>query len=117
VDDPGSFGLVAASRPAEQCVYERAGRVTGAGMDGDPCGLVDHEQVLVLVRDAEVERGGDELERRRRLEFDLLTGVQTVRLRPRRTVDADLAGLEQPLGGGPRADLLEAGEEAVEAQP
>ena len=48
------------SPPAMPCassaVHERAGRWPGAGMDDEPGGLVDHEQVLVLVGDAERER-------------------------------------------------------------
>ena len=40
-----------AARPSEP-VHERAGRVTGAGMNDEAGGLVDDEQVLVLERDS-----------------------------------------------------------------
>ena len=117
VDDPGPIGLVASGRPPEQPVDERAGRVSGPRVDGDAGRLVDDEQLLVLVGDAKIERGRDELGRRGRLEFDLLPRLQSVRLRPRRTVDAYVARVQQPLGGRARADLDEPGEETVEPQP
>ena len=52
-----------------------------------------------------------------RLELDLLPLPQPVGLLPRDPVDAHLAGREQPLGRGPRADLVERREEPVEANP
>ena len=117
VHDPRALGRVAARRPAEEPVHERPGRVARAGMDGDARGLVHDQQVLVLVRDAEVERCRDERRGRGRLELDLLAGLEAVRLGARSPVDEDAACVEEPLGRGPRADLLEPGEEPVEPEP
>jgi hypothetical protein len=72
--------------------------------------------VLVLVRDAKLHRLGYEPARdgARRLELDRLAAAQAMALRPRRPVDEDAAGLEQPLGRCARADLRQRREEAVE---
>ena len=53
VHDAGPVGLAAADPMYEQAVDERAARTSGAWMNCDAGGLVDDEQVLVLVRDAD----------------------------------------------------------------
>ena len=56
VDDPGSVGVAAGDVPREQAVHERAGRVSGRGMDDEACRLVDDDEVLVLVGDPQIHR-------------------------------------------------------------
>jgi hypothetical protein len=85
-------------------------------MHDDPCGLVDDEEMLVLVGDPQVEllrlelgrfRGGD-------LDLERLATRETVALGRRSPVDAYRAGLDQPLGRAARRDLGQTREEAVE---
>jgi hypothetical protein len=99
----------------EQALRERALGATGARMDDDAGRLVDDEQVLVLVGDAEVDAGGpDPLPAFRRLEDDLVALLDAVALRPGSATDGDAARIEQPFGVRARTELLEVGEEAVE---
>jgi hypothetical protein len=115
VDDAGPVLLPALGAVLDQTVNERALSASGPGMDDDACGLVDDEQVLVLVRDAEIDaRGPDPLSPLGRLELDLLAFLEAIALWPRRAVDGDAAGLEQALGVRAGSELLEAAEEPVE---
>ena len=118
VDDPRPLGfLPARDRVPEEPVDERAARVASRRVDDDPGRFVDDQQVLVLEGDAQVELL--RLERRRPALRDAhrehVARRQAVALRLRRAVDLHPALGEQALGGRPRADLLEAGEEAVQA--
>ena len=101
----------------EQPLHQRSARVPATRMDDEARGLVDHEQVLVLVRHGELHRLRLEARarRRRRLELELLAARELVALRARASVDEDAALAQQPLGHRPRADLRQAGEELVEA--
>ena len=54
VHDPGAPGLFAAGRDALERLGERPRPVAPRGMHDDPGGLVDHQQVLVLVGDREI---------------------------------------------------------------
>jgi hypothetical protein len=85
-------------------------------MDDHARGLVDDEEVLVGVRDLELGRRGQRLRRfrRRRLDLDLLATRELVALSQGLPVDENRAGGEQPLRSGPRADLGQRGEVAVE---
>jgi hypothetical protein len=88
-------------------------------MHHDAGGLVDHQQVLVLPRDAKARRLG--LVGRLglglgQLDTDLLPDRQAVALRPSRAVDEHRAACDEPLGDRPRADFLLLGEIAVESQ-
>ena len=118
VDDPRSLGLLPARhRVPEEPVDERAARVAGRRVDDDPGRFVDDQQVLVLEGDAQVELL--RLERRRPALRDAhrehVARRQAVTLRLRRAVHLHPALGEQALGGRARADLLEAGEKAVQA--
>ena len=118
VDDSRPLRLLAArDRVAEQPVDERPARVAGRRMHDDARRLVDDEQVLVLVGDAQVELLGLEARRAplRQLEVELAprppAGGSSI---CGCAVDEDAPLGEQPLGGRARADLFERGEEAVE---
>src|SRR5215213_4614435 len=118
VDDARPVGVVAAGRAADQAVDERARPAAGSGMHDDPGRLVDHEQVVVLVRNAEV--GGLRLEpgRRRRgsLELDLLPTLEPMALRARLAVDGD-AAVQRTFRRRARPDLGKRCEKAVEPRP
>ena len=117
VDDAGALLLPAGGGiQREQSVDEGARRVPRRRVHDQPSGLVDDEEVLVLVGDPEVHRLGLERAFRQagRLEGDLLSARQPVALRASRAVHQDRAAAEQPFGDGPRADLGKPGEEAVE---
>src|SRR5439155_15151559 len=87
VDDPRAL-RGAAGDAAQEALDERAGGPARPRMDRDPGGLVDDEQVLVLVGDRELDRLRTErLGCRGRLEDDLLPTTQPVALRPRPAVD------------------------------
>ena len=113
--DPGPL-LLPASGETEQSVHERPRRVPRRGVHDQPGGLVDDEQVLVLVGDPQVHRLRDERRptRRGRLEGDLLPTRQPVALRPQNAVDEHRPLSHEPLGRGPRAHGREPGDEAVE---
>jgi hypothetical protein len=85
-------------------------------MDDQPGRLVDDQQVLVLVGDAQVKLFG--LERRlfprRRVDLELLATRQAVTLSSRLTVDSNGTCTDQTLGGRARADLGQRCEVAVE---
>jgi hypothetical protein len=85
-------------------------------MHDESRGLVDDEEVLVLVRDPEVHLLADDVGRRgsRRFELHLLSPREPVALRLRCAVDAHVACGEEALGCRARADLRQPGEEAVE---
>src|SRR5881397_819794 len=85
MDDAGPLRLLAArDRVAEEAMDKRAARVSRGRVDDDPGRLVDDEQVLVFISDAEVEVLGLEL----RLaplgegELETLSLGQPVALRP-----------------------------------
>ena len=87
------------SRSGER-LRERAARVPGRRVHDDAGGLVDDEEMLVLVRDRELGQGDRRLRggRSRRLDRDLLAAHELVALRPGLAVHEHGAGLEQPLG-------------------
>ena len=120
VDDPRPLRLVAALDVVrEQPVDERSLRVARRRMDDEARRLVHDEQVLVLVRNRELDRFRDEAARprRRRLELELLAACEPVALRPRPSVDEHAAALEQPFGDGAGPDLRKQREKAVEPRP
>ena len=71
------------------------------GMDDDAGGLLDDQQVGVLVGDLVGHRRGVAAgrRRRRRAHGDRLPGAQAVVLLRRDPVDGDIAGIDPPLGG------------------
>ncbi len=76
--DPAVFG---AAGPAEQGVDERPRRVSSRRMDDEPGRLVDDEQVVVLVDDAQRDRLAADVERHDRRAPSARAGR---RVRPRR---------------------------------
>ena len=56
MDDPEPTLLSPRRAVVDERIRQRAGGVSGAGVDDEAGRLVDDEQVLVLVRDAELRR-------------------------------------------------------------
>ena len=82
--------------PPEQPVQQGAGAVPPGGVDDDPCGLVDREQVVVLVQHGERHLLGEKRRRvgrrRRELDGDAVAAQQPLRrLAARLPVHGDLA--------------------------
>ena len=111
--------LVAARCSAgENAVDEGPAPVAGRRVDDDAGGLVHDEQVLVLVRDPEVDLFRRQLGLRLGpLELDGLPALEPAALRRLFPVDHDAASVQEPLGCCARADLRQVGEEAVEPEP
>jgi hypothetical protein len=82
----------------------------------DPGRLVDDEEVLVLVRDPQVELLGLQLGAllSRELDLERLATREAVALGRGRPVDPNRAGLDQPLGRAAGRDLGQPREETVE---
>ena len=119
VDDARSTLLPTLGAGSGESVSKRAARVAGRGMDDDARGFVHDEKVLVRVHDRELGRRdvGSRCGGLVRLDGDLLPAHEPVALAARPAVHEDRACLEQPLGRGPRADLGQAGEVAIETLP
>ena len=82
MDDSRPLVLAAGGAVREDPMDERSGRVAGRRVDDDAGRLVDDEQVLVLVWNAEIDLLRRELRRGRgRLEFDVLPAPQAPALR------------------------------------
>src|SRR5439155_9855860 len=114
VDDPGSLGR-ASGHAVEEAVDERPFGAPRPGVHHQTGRLVDDQEMVVLEGDAKLhglllERSG----RRRWLERDLLPTPEAMAFRAGMPIDQDSALGHEPLGRGPGAHLLEAGEEAVE---
>ena len=116
VDDPGPVSSPPPDRP-DEAVDERSASVPRSRVHDDAGRLVDDQQMLVLVGDAEIDLLGLERLRRlrRQLHLDLLAALQAVALRPRASVHPHRAGRQQALGSRARADLRQLREEPVEA--
>ena len=116
VDDPGPVLLPARGARIGESLRERATRVPGRRVYDDAGGLVDDEEMLVLVRDRELGQGDRRLRggRSRRLDRDLLAAYELVALRPGLAVHEHGAGREEPLRSPTRSHLRQAGEMVVE---
>ena len=116
VNDSRPVLLPAGCTGLDESLGERAACVTGRRMHDDAGGLVDDEEMLVLVRDHELGEIARRLRdgRRRRLDRDLLTADELVALGAGLTVHQHGARGEEPLGCGARSDVGQAGEMAVE---
>src|SRR5262249_8379318 len=116
VHDPRPLLVFPAAREADKPVDERTARVPGRRVHDNAGGLVDHEQVLVLVRHP--QRHVLALEGRRgplrHAELRLPPAHEAVALGPSPPVDERRAVLDQPLGRRTGAHLRQRGEEAVE---
>jgi hypothetical protein len=87
-------------------------------MDDDTGRLVDDQQMLVLVDDAQSNVFGLEWSRSLGpLELELFPAGKTCALACRGTVNEHGAPLQQPLGLRSRADFGKTREEAVEPEP
>src|SRR4051794_31233313 len=106
VHDARAVRVRAAGHAALQRLYERALGVALARMYDDARGLVDDDQVLVLVGDRE-RRGRDRLARRlgRGLDVDPLAAVEHVALGLGHAIDAHQAGVDPALRLRPRAGV------------
>ena len=120
MDDPRAVLLTAGCPGRGERMGERAAAgVTRRRMHDDAGGLVDDEQVLVLVADGQLGRrdrglGGRRL---RRLDRDFLSAGELVALSARLAVDKDRTGREQSLGSGTRSDVRQRSQVAVEPLP
>jgi hypothetical protein len=118
MDDAGPFLLPARRAVSEYPVDERARCMARRGMRDHSGRLLDHQQMLVLVRNPETDvlclEGSWS---RRRLELDFLTTRQPDALLGGSAVDEHRAARQYALGCCTRADLGQAGEEAVEPEP
>ena len=97
---------LAARGDADEAVHERSAVVAGSGMHDEAGRLVDHDEVLVLVRDGERELFAlRRLRLRRRLELDVLPTLQPPCLRARDAVDGH-AAFDHAFGGRTGAHVL-----------
>jgi hypothetical protein len=117
VDDARAGLLLSPGSDAEQRVHERSRLPPGSRVHGETGGLVHDEEMLVLVGEPERDLLAFERPSSLRLDLELVPGREAVALEARGAADGDLAGLDQPLGGRPRPDLGQLGEEAVEPRP
>ena len=115
MDDPRPVVVVSSlGAVLEQSLDERSRSRRPGGVDDEPGGLVDDEQVLVLPDDRNVDRLRLQRSRRRDLGGDLLPTLQPEALRPTLAVDEHGSGRDQPLGERSRVELGPLGEDAVE---
>jgi hypothetical protein len=114
VDDPRPLGIPTGGAEGEQAV--RQGRSLGGagGMGDEAGGLVDDEQVLVLVGDVERELDRDERPRDRELDVDVLAPCEPMALRARLSIHQDVPGGHQPLCERTGPHFRELGDERVQ---
>jgi hypothetical protein len=118
VDDAGALRLLAArDSPSQEAVDECSGRMPGGRMDDEPHGFFDHEQVLVLVRDLNVELLRLETGRAafREIHPKRLATHQSVTLGAGYAVHENPSLGDEPLGFCARADLRDVSENSVES--
>jgi hypothetical protein len=105
VHDPAPL-FVASARDAHEPVDERSRLMAGRRMDDEAGRFVDHEQLVVLVRDVQTELLAlRRLRFRGRRELDVLPTLKPPRLRARDTVD-EHADVDYALGGSAGTDVL-----------
>ena len=116
VDDPGPVLLPAFGTRLDERLSKRAARVSRRRVNDDACRLVDDEEMLVLVRDRELGKRSRSLGGwcGRWLDSNLLTAHELVALGAGLTVHEHGPGGEEPLRGGARSHVGEAGEMTVE---
>ena len=109
VHDPRPVGVASSGPERQQPVGQRRSLVGTRGMDDEAGGLVDHEQVRVLVDDLEPELERRQLAGLGYLDAELLPPGQPVALRPAVAVDEDgppftsrSASVREPTPGRPR---------------
>ncbi len=102
----------------QQRVLQGAGRVAGAWMHDQPGGLVDHEDVAVLVDDVQLDlfrRDPDGLLRRLRADLDVLAAQNLVLGSQLLAVDEHLAGLDPFLDAGAGKVAQQLGQHLIQA--
>jgi len=116
VDDARTVRLPSRGAVLDERLRERAPGVPRAGVYDNARRFVDDEEVLVLVRDAQVgrRRFGRRLRTLGQLERDLLPWLHAVALCAPLAVHRDGLRGQESLGVRARAELVEGGEEAVE---
>ena len=123
VDDPRTDDAIDRREPPgavkEQRVHERAVPVARRGMHDHPLGLVDDQQVVILVDDVDGDVLRDDVERLcvRHLDGELLAAPQPVVLRDRLSVREDGAVVTQPLHDRAGEILRRPGNPAVDPLP
>ena len=105
--DPGPLLAADAAQivdVVQQRVDQRAARMAGRRMDDHPGRLVDDDEVVVLVEDRQRQRFGlrHRVDRRRRIDDDLLAALHRLVRLGLAPADADVALLDQPLNLRPR---------------
>ena len=116
VDDSRPLGVTACDAATQKRVDQRACRVSGSGMDDETGGLVDDEQMIVLVGDPKLDHllfqgcVGEAA----RVDDHLFPAREPVALGENHAVHEHRTPVDQPLGGRARAELRERGQEAVE---
>src|SRR4051812_20308529 len=118
MDDAGALRYVAARDPAiEQRLHQRPAWVARGRMDDDSGGLVDDEQVLVLVCDSQIACLWleDDVLLFSGVHLHQLSAQEAVALGPLLAVDPHCPAREQALGLRARGDLRQRGDEPVEA--
>jgi len=112
--DRGDLGIV-----MKQRMDQRAPRDAGAGVDDEPGGFGDHDQVRVLVDHIERPFLGLEPCGRRERNFDLneVAGLQSQGGARPATVDGGAAFANQPLETATRQVRLRRGQEAIQPLP
>jgi hypothetical protein len=115
VDDALPIVLTPRGAVLDQRLGQRAFRVSRARVYDDAGRLVDDQEVLVLVRDAQIEAGrSGTLWGRLGLEGDLLALLDAIALRAALAVDRDGARRQEPFSVCARAEFVEGREKAVE---
>src|SRR5829696_4352611 len=118
VDDARPLLVSTRGSVGEDAVDEGSAPMAGRRVDDDPSGLVHDEEMLVLVRDPELDFLRHKLRLGLgRLELNVLPALKPTALRRLRSVHDHAATVEEALGCRTRADLGQVGEEAVEPKP
>jgi hypothetical protein len=120
VDDPRPLGdIPSRDSSLQQCVHERPAPVAGRRVNDEPRRLVDDQEMLVLVGDAELSLLGFEsaFGFDGWLDLEQLAPLEPVTLRSLRAVDPDRARCNETLRASSRADLRQRRDEPVEPLP
>ena len=106
--DPGAPGIAAGAAVAREGLRERSVAVRPGRVHDDAGGLVDDDQLRILVSDDELRELAGRVDHRngRRRDHDRLAAAQPVVLARPHPVQRDRAGLDPPLRLGARAEVL-----------
>ena len=118
VEAVGELPAVIGAEAGAEEVGERVAVIAGRGVDGEPGGLVEDEEIGVLIEDAVVEDDGG-LARGGALDDEALAEAEALRGPEEGLAGggaADPAGVDDPLDAGPGETGDPAGDKAIEAQ-